>query len=50
MNAHPTLATRFARNTNVHRSESPLGEERMRSVAPSVFATGKHQSRSERYA
>ena len=50
MNTHPALATRFARNTNVCRSESPLGEEQMRTVAPSIFATGKHQSRSERYA
>ena len=50
MNSNSTLATRFARNTNVCRSESPLGEDQMRSVAPSIFATGKHQSRSERYA
>ena len=48
MNTNSTLATRFARNTNVYRSESPLGEDQMRSVAPSIFATGKHQSRSER--
>ena len=50
MNTTPSLATRFARTTRVHRSESPLGEEQMRTVAPSIFATGKHQSRSERYA
>jgi len=50
MNTNSTLATRFARNTNVYRSESPLGEDQMRSVAPSIFATGKHQSRSDRYA
>ena len=50
MSNQPTLATRFARNTQVYRSESPLGEEQMRSVAPSIFATGKHASRSERYA
>ena len=50
MNTNGTLATRFARNTNIYRSESPLGEEQMRTVAPSIFATGKHQSRSERYA
>ena len=49
MNTNPTLATRFARNTHVCRSESPLGEEQMRGVAPSIFATGKHVSRSERY-
>jgi len=50
MNTQPTLATRFARNTRVFRSDSPLGEGQMRAVAPSIFATGKHASRSERYA
>jgi hypothetical protein len=50
MHTNPTLAARFARNTCVFRSDSPLGEEQMRSVAPSIFATGKHASRSERYA
>ena len=50
MHSTPTLATRFARNTHVIRSDTPLAEEQMRSAAPSIFATGKHQSRSERYA
>ena len=50
MNTQPTLATRFARNSHVYRSDSPLQEEQMRAVAPSIFATGKHASRSERYA
>ena len=45
----PTLATRFARNTHVVRSELPLAEEQMRLAAPSIFAPGKHASRSERY-
>ena len=45
----PTLATRFARNTIVVRSETPLAEDQMRSAAPSIFAEGKHASRSERY-
>ena len=45
----PTLATRFARNVHVVRSDSPLGEEQMRLAAPSIFAPGKHASRSERY-
>jgi hypothetical protein len=45
----PTLATRFARNTFTLRSETPLAEEQMRSVAPSIFAAGKHASRSDRY-
>src|SRR3954454_24016993 len=43
------LATRFARHTYVIRSESPLLEEQMRVAAPSIFAEGKHVSRSERY-
>ena len=43
------LATRFARNTRVVRSEVPLTEDQMRAAAPSVFAEGKHASRSERY-
>lgn len=46
----PTLATRFARGARVLRSESPLEEDQMRAVAPSVFALSKHASRSERYA
>jgi len=45
----PTLATRFARNTRVIRSDSPLAEDQMRQAAPSIFAEGKHASRSERY-
>ena len=46
----PALATRFAPNTHVVRSETPLAEEQMRLVAPSIFAPGKHISRSERYS
>lgn len=49
MNATPTLAARFARNTHVIRSDFPLLEEQMRQAAPSIFAAGKHVSRSERY-
>jgi hypothetical protein len=45
----PSLATRFARNTYVLRSETPLAEDQMRQAAPSIFASGKHASRSERY-
>lgn len=47
--AIPSLATRFARNTRVVRSETPLAEDQMRHAAPSIFATGKHASRSARY-
>jgi hypothetical protein len=49
MYSTPTLATRFARNTRVLRADSPLSEDQMRAAAPSVFAEGKHASRSERY-
>jgi hypothetical protein len=49
MYATPTLATRFARNANVIRSAMPLAEDQMRRAAPSIFAEGKHGSRSERY-
>ena len=45
----PSLATRFARNTFVVRSETPLAEDTMRQAAPSIFAQGKHASRSDRY-
>ena len=49
MYSTPTLATRFARNTRVMRGDQPLSEEQMRAAAPSIFAEGKHASRSERY-
>jgi Domain of unknown function (DUF932) len=49
MHSTPTLAARFARNTHVIRSETPLADEQMRAAAPSIFALGKHESRSERY-
>jgi hypothetical protein len=45
----PQLATRFARNTFVVRSDTPLADDQMRRAAPSIFAEGKHGSRSERY-
>lgn len=43
------LAARFGRNINQLRSDQPLDEDRMRMTAPSIFAEGKHASRSERY-
>ena len=49
MNSTPTLAARFARNTRVLRADQPLSEDQMRATAPSIFAEGKHASRSERY-
>lgn len=45
----PKLATRFGRDTFVVRSDTPLGDDQMRRAAPSIFAEGKHISRSERY-
>src|SRR6187549_1915405 len=43
------LAAHFGRNINQIRSDLPLSEDQMRAVAPSIFAAGKHGSRSERY-
>ena len=45
----PKLATRFGRDTFVVRSDTPLADDQMRRAAPSIFAEGKHVSRSERY-
>jgi Domain of unknown function (DUF932) len=45
----PALAARFASNARVLRTDAPLSEDQMRATAPSVFAEGKHASRSERY-
>jgi hypothetical protein len=45
----PTLSTRFAKNTQVLQSQTPLAEDQMRRVAPSIFAVSKHASRSQRY-
>ncbi len=50
MQTTPTLATRFASaTTRGLRSDRPLDEAQMRAAAPSIFAEGKHASRSERY-
>lgn len=46
----PQLAARFGAGTRVLRADEPLSEDQMRAVAPSVFAAGKHDSRSARYA
>jgi hypothetical protein len=43
------FGVRFARRTQALRSDTPLTEDQMRQVAPSIFAQGKHVSRSERY-
>jgi len=43
------LATRFGQNHISIRSQVPLNNEEIRAVAPSIFASEKHDSRSERY-
>ena len=44
------LATRFARRTTVVQyGTNPLSEAEMTKAAPSIFADGKHNSRSKRY-
>jgi len=45
-----TLASRFGRNSSVLRGQEPLSDEQIRRIAPSIFAHGKHESRSARYA
>src|ERR1700712_2098906 len=48
-NHAPQLATRFGRDSFVVRSDTPLADDQMRCAAPSIFAQGKHVSRSDRY-
>jgi hypothetical protein len=43
------LASSFHYRSPVLRSNSPLSDDQIRAVAPSIFAEGKHDSRSERY-
>ena len=43
------LTTRFGYSNSV-RSHAPLSDEQIRSVAPSIFATEAHGSRSARYS
>jgi hypothetical protein len=47
---HTHLSTRFACNSHVIRSNSPLTDEQIRFVAPSVYASEQHSSRSDRYS
>ena len=44
------LASRFASHSPALRSDSPLSDDQIRRVAPSIFADAPHQSRSERYS
>lgn len=45
-----TRVQRFGKNAAILRSNSPLADEQIRSVAPSIFAETAHGSRSERYS
>src|SRR5215475_3750279 len=42
------LGSKF-RNIAATRSDRPLSDDEIMRVAPSIFADGKHESRSERY-
>jgi len=44
------LASRFASRSPVLRSDSPLSDDQIHRVAPSMFADAPHESRSQRYA
>lgn len=44
------LASRFAPRSPVLRSNHPLSDDQIRTVAPSIFAETPHESRSQRYA
>lgn len=43
------LSTRFGRNSFVTRQNTPLTDDQLFRVAPSIFAEDKHGSRSEKY-
>ncbi|WP_175905970.1 DUF932 domain-containing protein [Burkholderia seminalis] len=43
------LATTFSGTAATLRSRTPLDDDQIRQVAPSIFAADKHNSRSERY-
>ncbi|MGF6485679.1 DUF932 domain-containing protein [Paraburkholderia sp. JPY419] len=43
------LASSFHYGSPMLRADSPLSDDQIRRVAPSIFAVGKHESRSERY-
>ncbi|SCX44833.1 DUF932 domain-containing protein [Nitrosospira sp. Nsp1] len=44
------LSSRFASRSPVLRSDSPLSDDQIRAVVPSIYAEAPHQSRSERYS
>jgi Domain of unknown function (DUF932) len=43
------LASSFRYGSPMLRSDSPLSDDQIHRVAPSIFANGKHESRSDRY-
>jgi hypothetical protein len=43
------LASSFHYGSPMLRADSPLSDDQIRAIAPSIFADGKHESRSERY-
>ncbi len=44
------LASRFTHRSPVLRSDNPLSDDQIRTVAPSIFAETPHESRSQRYS
>jgi hypothetical protein len=44
------LASRFAPQSPVLRSNHPLSDDQIRAVVPSIFAEDRHSSRSQRYS
>lgn len=44
------LASRFHHRSPVLRSDYPLSDDQIRTVAPSIFAQAPHESRSQRYS
>lgn len=43
------MSTRFARLSPSLQSDTPLADDQIRAVAPSIFSEDKHESRSARY-
>ncbi|HEY4415936.1 MAG TPA: DUF932 domain-containing protein [Verrucomicrobiae bacterium] len=50
LNSRSTRIQRFGPSASSMRSQTPLTDEQIRAVAPSVFADAAHSSRSSRYA
>jgi hypothetical protein len=44
------LSSRFSHRSPVLRSDHPLSDDQIRTVAPSIFAETPHESRSQRYS